>query len=460
MYDLSKEFEKFYSNYVVLGNKEQTDLRNKKNINIERLKSGLSEYNQEKDTDYKISETRVQGSMAMHTVVQNDNKDYDIDVAIVFEKDNLGSDLGPLAAKNIVANALKKKCQKFNTEPQTLTNCVRVTYADGYHIDFAVYRRYKLERGAEYLYDHAGSTWSPRNPGAINNWFSDEIKAKGQCLRKIIRLSKMFCKSRGSWVNMPGGLLQTVLCDEKIQTSYERLDEIFYETMKKVKARLEMGIEVYNPTDISISLLTTEKHKAKMNNWKTRLGTELDKLEVLFNNECTKEQAINAWKDFFQHDFWTSDSSISECASSLYIKHSYSEFNNTEEYIEDMVSNINEQYYVKVECTVSANGFQNQRIETFFENHRYFNRFLPHGFSIDFDVIDTNVPEPYSIWWKVRNVGEEAEKRNMIRGQIEKKYYKHKHEASQFYGAHYVECYVIKNNECVAIDHIDVPIAH
>lgn len=41
--------------------------------------------------------------------------------------------------------------------------------------------------------------------------------------------------------------------------------------MKKVKSRLEIGIEVYNPTDISISLLTTEKHKAKMNNWKTRL---------------------------------------------------------------------------------------------------------------------------------------------------------------------------------------------
>ena len=38
MYDLSKEFEKFYNDYVVLPNKEQNDLRNKKNINIKRLK--------------------------------------------------------------------------------------------------------------------------------------------------------------------------------------------------------------------------------------------------------------------------------------------------------------------------------------------------------------------------------------------------------------------------------------
>lgn len=70
--------------------------------------------------------------------------------------------------------------------------------------------------------------------------------------------SKMFCKSRDYWVNMPGGLLQTVLCDEKIQTSYDRLDEIFYYTMNGIKSRLENSIEVHNPTDSSLQLLTTD----------------------------------------------------------------------------------------------------------------------------------------------------------------------------------------------------------
>lgn len=292
MYDLSKEFEKFYNDYVVLPNKEQNDLRNKKNINIKRLKDGLKEYNQDNNTTYKIAETRVQGSMAMHTVVQNDNKDYDIDVAIIFEKDNLKDNedyLGSRAARNIVRDALKKKCSQFNVEPETLTNCVRVTYADGYHIDFAVYRRFKEAGSTEYTYEHAGSSWTSRNPAAINEWFSQEIEQKGQELRKVIRLSKMFCKSRDSWVNMPGGLLQTVLCDEKIQTSYDRLDEIFYYTMHGIKSRLENSIEVYNPTDTSLPLLTTDKHRTKMNNWKTRLQTELDKLDVLFDEECDRK---------------------------------------------------------------------------------------------------------------------------------------------------------------------------
>ena len=459
MYDLSKKFNEFYAQKVVLSNDKQNDLRRKKNININRLKSGLKEYNEENKTDYKIAETRVQGSMAMHTVVQNDSNDYDIDVAIVFERDNLGADKGALAARYIVANALKKKCKQFNTEPETMTNCVRIKYSDGYHIDFAIYRRFKEEGSTEYTYEHAGSSWTQRNPAAINDWFSKEIKDKGQCLRKAVRLSKMFCKSRDTWVNMPGGLLQSVLCDEKIDTSHDRLDEIFYYTMKEIVSRLESDIEVCNPTDETLPLLLTDKHRTKMNNWKSRLKSEIDKLEGLFSDDCTEEDAMNAWHDFFNHDYWNTDSTVSESCSVASVQKSLS-FSDTEEYIEDEVDNINEQYYVKVECAVSANGISNQLIGRFFESYPQFNRFLPHGFSIDFNVVDTNVPGDYKVWWKVRNIGEEAEKRNQIRGQIEKKHHKHKHETSQFYGPHYVECYIIKNGECVAIDHIDVPIGH
>ena len=38
---------------------------------------------------------------------------------------------------------------------------------------------------------------------------------------------------------MPSGLLQTVLCDEKLRASYSRIDELFYYTMKEVVERLE-----------------------------------------------------------------------------------------------------------------------------------------------------------------------------------------------------------------------------
>lgn len=448
MFDLSKYFEDFYKNNVVLQNDKQNDLRNKKNLNITRLKDGLNDYNQENNTDYRISNTIVQGSMAMHTVVQNDSNDYDIDVAIIFEKENL-EDKGPLSVRNIVANALKRKCENFKKEPEVKTNCVRIEYQDGYHVDFAVYRRYKKEDESEYTYEHAGSEWTLRDPKAINNWFKDKIKDKGQCLRKVIRFSKMFCKSRDSWVNMPGGLIQTVLCDEKIQNSYERIDEIFYHTMLEVKNRLDNDINVYNPTDTSLSLLSTKDHENKVGNFKNRLSDKLKKLDVLFESDCDRSKAKNAWYEFFNHDYWQEDTSNEQ------VQKYSSSYRNTEEFIEDLV-NINEQYYVKVSCNVEANGFRLQPIKKLLNSLP--KGWLPHGFSIKFNIEYTNVPKPYDVWWKVRNVGDVAEKKDMIRGQIEKHVGNHKQEHSDFFGNHYVECYIIKDNECVAIDHIDVPI--
>ena len=72
LFDLSAEFEKFYCDEVVLPQDAQNDLRAKRNTNIRRLKTGLKEYNDEHKTSYSVAETLTQGSMAMHTVIQND----------------------------------------------------------------------------------------------------------------------------------------------------------------------------------------------------------------------------------------------------------------------------------------------------------------------------------------------------------------------------------------------------
>lgn len=141
MYDCSKEFNKFYRTEVVLSAKDENELREKRKLNIKRLKDGLTEYNTENGTNYKVSENRIQGSMAMHTAVQNDENDYDIDVGIVFEAENL-DDMGPLATRNMVANALERKTKQFAESPDVKTSCVRLNYSStGYHIDFAVFDR-------------------------------------------------------------------------------------------------------------------------------------------------------------------------------------------------------------------------------------------------------------------------------------------------------------------------------
>ena len=77
---------------------------------------------------------------------------------------------------------------------------------------------------------------------------------------------------------------------------------------------------------------------------------------------------------------------------------------------------------------------------------------------LNFYISKTDCLQPYEIWWKVRNVGQQAIERKMIRGNIMKINSKYRLEHTDFAGKHYVECYLIKNGICVARDRIDVPI--
>lgn len=448
MYDLSSEFNQFYDNEVVLPGEVQTDLFQKAKTNIRRLRKGLDEYNAEHSTAYKIAETVTQGSMAMHTTVQNDKNDYDIDIAIIFDKSNIGDDMGHIEIKHIVVDALSRKTKQFNTQPEAKKNCVRIVYSDGYHIDFAIYRKSKDVFGKDY-FEHAGSQgWKRRDPKAINQWFQEEIADKGQNLRKAIRLSKMFCKSRPGWV-MPGGLIQTVLCDE-VLVNCNRLDECFYKTMDAVSNRLSYYKEVYNPTDPAISLLLKEKDRTEVENYGNRLRTYLDKLSPLFESGCTKSKAMDAWHDFFNHDFWKSDNDITKALVESRSFSSLPSFNDTEQFIEDKMSVV-DKYDANITCQVTGNGYQSHDI-SYYYNLRY----LPHNLKLYF-TMNHNVPGNVEYYWKIKNVGKEAIKRNCVRGQVVKGSKTHV-ESTNFAGPHYVECYVVKDGICVARDRIYVPI--
>ena len=52
MYDLSSKFNTFYTSHVVLPQEDQNELYHKKDLNIQRLKDGLKEYNEENGTSY------------------------------------------------------------------------------------------------------------------------------------------------------------------------------------------------------------------------------------------------------------------------------------------------------------------------------------------------------------------------------------------------------------------------
>ena len=110
-------------------------------------------------------------------------------------------------------------------------------------------------------------------------------------------------------------------------------------------------------------------------------------------------------------------------------------------------------YSLKIDCEITQNGFRTGLLSEFIKKKFM----IKQNRKLKFMIVENNVPKPYDIYWKVRNVGYEAIRRNCIRGQI-KKGMDYLNESTNFYGPHYVECYIIKDGICVARDKISVSI--
>lgn len=134
-------------------------------------------------------------------------------------------------------------------------------------------------------------------------------------------------------------------------------------------------------------------------------------------------------------------------------------YNDTEEFIEDYFV-VDIKHNISINCKVTQNGFRPMLLRRILSD----NMFLAIKKHLEFyiEFMDSNLEKerPYDIYWKVKNEGQEAIKRDCIRGQLKRTNTKFIRESSDFIGEHYVECYIVKGRVCIAKDHIDVPISN
>lgn len=305
MYKVHKELNDFYQDWVRLRD-ERTKLKENRDSNLAALKDGLKKL--EKPF---VFEKIDQGSYAMDTINKHPDKEYDIDVAVIFEKDDLPST--PADARKRIEKAMVEGGGNFKTPPEAKTNAVRVLYAEGHHVDLAVYRKQKDFLG-QIVIEHAGAEWTSRNPQDITEWFTKSVQSKcpkkeygsnveNLQLRRVVRLIKKFSKSRASW-DLPGGLIITALVVECYVSNSDRDDVSLFETMKRVRDRLSWNTEVVNPANISQSLTTREKDKTRVKNLKEKLDFAVEKLNDLFDADCDALKAFKAWNEVFKHPYW------------------------------------------------------------------------------------------------------------------------------------------------------------
>lgn len=196
--------------------------------------------------------------------------------------------------------------------------------------------------------------------------------------------------------------------------------------------------QVYNCDNGKFVIKAKKTHK-KIENLTEESSNINEKLREVFGTDFPKKVVEEA------------KSAYSYCNHKLY--------SNTEEFIEDMFQ-VDIRYILDIDCRVTQDGFRPMLLSSILHK----SMFLKTKKKLEFFIKDIdyaiNIRGNYDIYWKVKNEGKVAEERNCIRGQI-KKHNTHKiYETTDFKGEHYVECYIVQNDICVARDRIDVPISN
>ena len=312
MYSCHDDILAYHDEKVTLPQTERDEMRDRRDTNRQRLKDGLK-----RDEEPTPSEFRSQGSYAHRTMVQQPDKDYDIDDGVYFWKDALkgpkGGDKTAHDAKEMVRKALYDA--RFNTPPEIHTNCVRIYYDAGYHMDVPVYRKVKKADiwGKETIqYEIASSDWKKADPAEVTRWFNRENELQspdstnGRQLRRQTRLIKAFARSRPSWRSQiaSGFMISTLIVDECYRSDASREDKALYETMVAMRDRLVSNKEIEHPT-VEGEKLTKGPDDGRTKFLLEKLNWAIDKLKVLFEVDCTREKALDAWDKVFNTEFFS-----------------------------------------------------------------------------------------------------------------------------------------------------------
>lgn len=279
----------------------------------------------------------------------------------------------------------------------------------------------------------------------------DEIEAVQEIHLRSNHNHKRVCKMLRAWKNKHGAPMSGMLIDTlaynffKSNTAYDNKSYGSYPGLvKDVFAFLGEQPEqtFWRAPGSDDRVSSTGKFQSKAKKAAKRAQEALD--------AETEKEKHKLWKKIFGRHFPALSTATVTATTEVVGR---SALPSTEEFIEDEYP-VDILYEVEVECDVQYRGVKERA-------YRFLEATFP-WLQIDrnllFKVVSCNVPKPYKVVWKVRNRGEYAEKKG-IRGQLlDDEGRGERRERTDFPGRHYVECYIIKNDVCVARTRISVPI--
>lgn len=429
----SDTFKQFVSNIKILEEKANT-------ISY-RYGRSTKALNQEfRDTDSTVSNSLQVGSYGRYTGIKGIS---DLDMLYIIPSskwEDYDVSGGQTKLLQDTKNAIAKT---YPASDIKVDRCVVTVNFSGSHID--IQPVFEVEdQDYKYPDTYNSGSWKITKPRKEMSAMIEAEQQKNKNLRRLCKMARAWKNKNG--VCMGGLLIDTLAhnflhsTDEYDSASFSSYDlmsrdflKYLYEQPKDQKEYGALGSRQ------RVKVRKSFKRKAKK-------GYDLADEAIEATADKKKH---NKWRDVFGNDF---PKYQNEEAEAHFINESY---RNTEELIESYYP-VNILYDLKIDCEIKQNGFRNGLLREFLVNKI---RLMPNK-SLRFYIDQIEVPLPYAVKWKVTNRGEQAIKRDCVRGQIiDDKGSLERKESTNFKGSHFVECYVIKDNMVVARDSIDVPIS-
>ena len=314
MIDCSKEMTGFHDGKVTLPRKEQTKMRKRRDTNRDRLKKGL-----DKNNDPKSKGCWAQGSYIMRTMVLDPQNDYDIDDGVYFDEEKLKDaeiDNNPRACREMVCDAITSDKQaKFKKDPEVKNNCVRIHYAEGYHIDIPVYKVTPMTDDKELFGLASGDEWTESDAKALNDWFRDKLgelksgKVDHSQMRRVVRYSKKFARRTETdgenWKDqMTSGICITKLVVDNFKDVSGRDDESLYDTWEEIEKELKKSLRVEHPLD-STKTLSKGNDDDEVRFFKEKISWALGILKKIKVEKSEKDESLETWDEVFNTSYFS-----------------------------------------------------------------------------------------------------------------------------------------------------------